>query len=130
MPTLAEVAPMVWAKWGELFLEVLRQEALDADDGLAFRALNSEAGRRTLLVVCTTDRGRIESAEGELSLRAEVRAVDWESYSVAEMVFKTERGSGLGHRKQSDASDGTALVLCATRPTAVLTLERIFDLPE
>ncbi len=129
MPTLAAIAPIIWAKWGSVFLEELRQEAQDAADGLAFRALNSEAGVRTLLIVCVTNRARIEAAEELLPPGAAARSVDWERYSVAEMVFKTEKGSCLGHQEQRDEGGRTALVFCATRPAAVQTLERLFDLP-
>ena len=130
MPTLAAIAPIIWAKWGNVFLEALRQKARDAADSLAFLALNSEAGVRTLLVVCTTDHARLRAIEGILSLGAVPRPADWGRYSVAEMVFKTEKGSGLGHQELRDERGRTALVLCATRPKAVKTLEELFDLPE
>lgn len=54
MPKLDAVTPILWAKWGVLCLEGLRQAALEAADGLAFVAMNTEAGTRTLLTVCTT----------------------------------------------------------------------------
>lgn len=49
MLTLSAIAPIIWAKWGGTSLEALREEAMGAADGLAFRAMNSEAGIRTLL---------------------------------------------------------------------------------
>ena len=130
LPNLADLAPILWAKWGNVFLETLRQEALDAEDGLAFRAVNSQAGIRTLLVVCTIARAQIRTAEDSLSLGAVARPVDWERYSAAEIVLKTDKASGLSHQEQRDDSGRTALVLCATRPASVQTLERVFDLPE
>ena len=130
MQTLAAIAPIIWAKWGDSFLETLRQEASDAADGLAFQALNSQAGVRTLLVACTTDPARVQAIKEALALAPVRHPVDWESYSAAEMVFRTERGSGLGHQEQRDASGRVALALCATRPAAVQTLERLLDLPE
>ena len=130
MPKLDAIAPIIWAKWGGIFLEILRREASEAADGLAFRALNSGAGIRTLLVACTTDRARIQSIEEALSPGVLARSVDWERYSVAEMVFRTEKRNGLDHLEQRDAADRTALVLCATRPGSVRTLEQLFDLPE
>ena len=118
------------AKWGNLFLAALHQESLAAADGLAFRALNSQAGVRTLLEVCTTDRAQIQAAEKTLSPGVMACPVNWEKYNVAEMVFKTDTGSGLGHQERRHGSGGrTALVLCATRPEPVQTLERLFDLP-
>ena len=129
MPKLDAIAPILWAKWGLVFLEELRQEALEAADGLAFRAMNTDAGIRTLLIVCTTDRAQIHTAEEALGLRAVAWPADWETYSAAEMVFKTEKGSGLGHQELRDANGRTALALCATRPESVRTLEKLCDLP-
>ncbi len=130
MQTFTAIAPIIWAKWGDTFLETLRQEALDAADGLAFRALNSPAGMRTLLVACTTDPTRVQAIKQALALDLVRRPADWESYSAAEMVFKTEKGGGLGHQEQRDAAGRIALALCATRSAAVQTLERLLDLPE
>ena len=127
---LVAIAPIIWAKWGNTFLEALRQEALDADDDLAFRAMNSDAGIRRLLIVCTTNPAQIREAEAALSLNPVSRPVQWESYSIAEMVFKTGKGNGLGCQERRDGDNRTALVLCATRPASVQTLERLFDLPE
>ena len=129
MPKLAAIASIIWAKWGTTLLETLRQESLDAADGLAFVAMNSDQGVRTLLVVCTTDRARIQTIEKALDLHAVARPADWENYSAAEMVFKTEKGSGLSHQEQRDANGRTSLVLCATRPSSVRTVEKLFDLP-
>ena len=129
MPNLAEIAPILWARWGTTFLETLRQEAVDAADGLAFVAMNTAAGIRTLLVVCTTDPARLRAVEEALELPAVTRPADWETYSAAEMIFKTEKKHGLGHQEQRDGSGRTALVLCATRPASVRTLEKLFDLP-
>ena len=130
MPKLDAIAPIIWAKWGNTWLEGLRQEALAAADGLAFRAMNTEGGIRTLLIACTTDRARIQAIEGDLALRAPAHPADWETYSAAEMIFKTEKGSGLGFQEQRDGDGRTALLLCATRPEAARTLEKLFDLPE
>ena len=130
MPKLDAIAPIIWAKWGGTFLEALRQEALDAGDGLAFEAMNSEAGIRTLLIVCTTNRAQIQTLEQALKLKAITRPVDWRSYSAAEMIFKTEKGSGPGHQELRDSNGRTALILCATRPESVQTLEKLFDLPD
>ena len=130
MPKLDAIAPILWAKWGTTFLETLRQEALEAADDLAFRAMNTQAGIRTLLIVCTTDRARIHTAEGALGLNVVTRPVDWDTYSAAEMVFKTEKSSGLGHQELRDESGRSTLVLCATRPESVRALEELFDLPE
>lgn len=129
MSPLVAIAPIVWAKYGGTFLEALRQEALEAEDHLAFRAMNSEAGVRTLLIVCTTDRTRVQAIEEALRLAAVTRPVDWASYSVAEMVFRTEKRDGLSHQEQRDAAGSTSLVMCATRPKPVRTLEALFDLP-
>ena len=129
VPTLAAVAPIVWAKWGATFLEGLRQASLDAADGLAFEAMNTDRGIRTLLVVCTTSRAQIQTLEQALGLGVVARPADWETYSVAEMFFKTERGAGLSHQEQRDGNARTSLVLCATRPQSIRTLERLFDLP-
>ena len=129
MSKLNAIAPILWAKWGGVFLEALHQESLGTVDGLAFRALNSEAGVRTLLVVCTTNRAQIQMVEKDLALGPVARPVEWERYSIAEMVFKTDKGSGLGHQERRDGSGRTTLVLCATRPEPVQTLERLFDLP-
>lgn len=129
MSKLKAIAPILWAKWGGVFLRALHQQSLDAADGLAFQALNSEAGIRTLLVVCTTNPAQIQAADEALSPNPVARAVEWESYSVAEMVFKTDKGNGLSHQEQRDGSGRTALVCCATRPEPVRMLERLFDLP-
>lgn len=129
LPNLGEFAPILWAKWGNVFLETLRQEARDAADELAFRAVNDQAGIRTLLVVCTTDPARIEAVTAALSLRGTTRPVDWERYSVAEAILKTDKGRGLSHQEQRDSRGRSALVLCATRPAFVKTLEELFDLP-
>ena len=129
MSKLNAIAPILWAKWGSLFLEALRQESLGVADGLAFRALNSEAGIRTLLVVCITNRAQIQMVKEALDLKPVARFVEWESYSVAEMFFKTDRGNGLGHQERRSGGDRNALVLRATRPEPVQTLERLFDLP-
>ncbi len=130
LSTLSDIAPILWAKWGDVFLETLRQEARDAADGLAFRAVNSPAGVRTLLIVCTTDSKQIQAVEDALSPGVVARPVDWESYSVAEMVFRTEKRGGLDHQERRDGSGRTALIMAATRPESVRTLERLFDLPE
>ncbi len=130
MPKLDAIAPIIWAKWGCTFLEALRQECLSAADGLAFRAMNTEAGIRTLLIVCTTNSAQIQVIEGALQLSAVARPTDWGSYSVAEMIFKTERGTGLGHRELRDERGRTALVLCATRREEIQKLEKLCDLPE
>ena len=130
MPKLDAIAPILWAKWGSTFLETLRQESLDAEDGLAFVAMNSEAGIRTLLIVCTTDRIQIKALEDALTLNVVARPADWESYSAAEMIFKTEKKGGLTHQELSDDSGRTSLALCATRPASIRTLEKLFDLPE
>ena len=130
MPKLDAIAPIIWAKWGGVFLEALRQAASNAADGLAFEAMNSDAGVRTLLVVCTTDPARIQTLEGALRLAAVARPADWETYSVAEMIFKTEKGGGLGHQEQRDRGGRTALILCATRPESVRTLEGLCDLSD
>ena len=45
------------------------------------------------------------------------------------MVFKKEKGSGLGYQELRDANGRSAIVLCATRPASVQTLEWLFDLP-
>ena len=129
MPKLDSIAPIIWAKWGGTTLKILHEEALDAADGLAFRAMNSEAGIRTLLVVCTTNRAQIKTCEEALGLDVITRPADWENYSAAEMIFKTEKGAGLGHQERRDADERTALVLCATRPGSVRTLEALCDLP-
>ena len=130
MPKLDAIAPILWAKWGGTFLEALREECLEAADGLAFRAMNTEGGVRTLLVVCTTDRAQIQAVEEALGLDVVARPVDWETYSVAEMIFKTEKKNGLSHQERRDGSGRTALVLCATRPSSVRKLEALCDLPE
>ena len=127
---LDTIAPIIWAKWGGTSLEALRQEALDAADSLAFRALNSEEGIRTLLIACTTNCAQIQTLEQALSLEVVTRPADWENYSVAEMIFKTERKSGLVHQELRDGQGRTSLVLCATRPDSVRTLEKLFNLPE
>ena len=129
MPKLDSIAPIIWAKWGGTTLEALRQEALDAADGLAFRAMNSEEGIRTLLIVCTTNRAQIKTSEEALGFDVIARPADWESYSAAEMIFKMEKGTGLGHQERRDGDERTVLVLCATRPDSVRTLEALFDLP-
>ena len=129
MPKLDALAPIIWAKWGATFLEVLRQASLDAADGLAFEAMNTEGGIRTLLIVCTTNRAQIRTLEEALGLGVVTRPADWHSYSVAEMIFKAEKGSGLGHQERLDGNARTALVLCATRPGSVRTLEELCDLP-
>ena len=129
MPKLADIAPIIWAKWGDTSLEALRQEALDADDGLAFRAMNTEGGIRTLLVVCTTNPAQIQAVEEAWTPVAAARPADWRNYSAAEMVFKTEKGGGVSHQELRGESGTTSLVLCATRPAAVRTLEALFDLP-
>ncbi len=129
MPKLDAVAPIIWARWGGTFLEVLRQASLDAGDGLAFEAMNSDQGVRTLLIVCTTNRARIRTIAEALELRVVARPADWESYSVAEMIFKTGKGSGLGHQELRDSNGRTALALCATLPESVRTLEKLCDLP-
>ena len=129
MPKLDAIAPIIWAKWGGTFLEGLRLEALDSADGLAFRAMNSDQGVRTLLIVCTINPARVQNLEETLKLSMAARPVDWENYSAAEMIFKTEKGTGLGHQELRDVNGGTALVLCATRPSSVRTVEKLFDLP-
>ena len=130
MPKLDDIAAILWAKWGTTFLEALRQEAEEAADGLAFRAMNTQGGIRTLLVVSTTDRAQIKTLEETAALNAVAHPVDWVNYSAAEMVFKTEKKGGFSHQEQRDGSGRTALVLCATRPASVRTLERLCDLPE
>ena len=130
MTKLADIASILWVKWGGTFLEALREESLEAADGLAFVAMNTEGGIRTLLVVCTTDRAQIQAVEEALGLDVVARPVDWETYSVAEMIFKTEKKNGLSHQERRDGSGRTALVLCATRPSSVRKLEELFDLPE
>lgn len=129
MPTLAAIAPIIWAKWGATFLEALRQSSLDAADGLAFEAMNSDRGIRTLLIVCTTNRAQIQTLEQALALNVVTRPADWDTYSAAEMIFRTEKGTGLGHQERRDGNARTALVLCATRPESVRTIEKLFDLP-
>ncbi len=130
MPKLADFAPIIWAKWGGTFLEALRQESLDAADDLAFRAMNSDQGVRTLLIVCTSNRARIQTIEQAVRLKVVARPVDWKNHSVAEMIFKTEKTTaGLGHQEERDGDGRTCLVLCATRPDSVRTLEKLFDLP-
>ena len=129
MTKLDAIAPIIWAKWGGMFLEVLRQASLDAADGLAFEAMNTGQGIRTLLIVCTTNRVQIQTLEQALGLNVVARPADWHSYSVAEMIFKTEKGSGLGHQERLDGEDRTALVVCATRPQSIRTIEKLFDLP-
>ena len=59
MTKLDAIAPILWAKWDTTLLDALREESLEAADGLAFRATNSEAGGHTLLVVCTINRAQI-----------------------------------------------------------------------
>ncbi len=130
MPKLDAIAPIIWAKWGSTSLDALRQETLDAADDLAFRAMNSDGGIRTLLVVCTTNRAQIQIIEEALKLNVVARPADWENYSAAEMVFKTEKKGGLSHQELRDDKGRTSLVLCATRPESVRTLEKLFDLPE
>ena len=129
MPKLDTIASILWAKWGTTFLETLLQECLDAADRLAFRAMNSEGGIRTLLVVCTTDHAQIQTLAAALKLAVVARPADWASYSVAEMIFKTEKKNGLSHQERWAGTGRTALVLCATRPTTVRTLEEMFDFP-
>ena len=130
MPKLDAIAPILWAKWGGTFLEALREESLEAVDGLAFRAMNTEGGIRTLLVVCTTNRAQVQTLEEALGLNVVARPADWKTYSAAEMIFKTEKRDGLSHQELRDGSGRTALVMCATRPESVRTLEKLFDLPE
>lgn len=130
LSNLADLAPVLWAKWGDVFLEALRLEARDAADGLAFRAVNNRAGVRTILVVCTTDPAQIRALEEALSLGVVARPVDWEKHSIAEMVLKTEKRTGFTHQERRDGDRRTGLVLCATRLEPVRTLERLFDLPE
>ncbi len=130
MPKLDAIAPIVWVKWGGTVLNASHEEALDAADGLAFRAMNSGAGIRTLLIVCTTNLAQIQAIEEALTPGTITRPVDWQNYSVAEMVFKTEKGSGLGYQERRNESGRSALVLCATRPTSVQTLEGLLGLPE
>ena len=130
MPKLDAIAPIIWAKWGDISLEILRQESLEAADGFAFRAMNSEGGIRTLLVVCTVNHALIETIKEALQLGVVARPADWENYSVVQMVFKTEKGTGLSHQELRDENGRTSLVMCATRPGAVRTLEKLFDLPE
>ncbi len=130
MPKLAAIAPIIWAKWGSTCLEALRQEALEAVDGLAFEAMNSDDGIRTLLIVCTTGAVQIRAVKEAFPLKPITRPVDWKGYSVAEMIFKTEKGSGIGHQELCDKDGGTSIVLCATRPASVRMLEKLFDLPE
>ena len=129
MLELATIAPIIWAKWGATFLEGLRQASLEAADGLAFEAMNTEAGIRTLLVVCTTDPVQIRTIEQALGLTVVARPADWLTYSVAEMIFRAEKGSGLNHQEKREANARTALVLCATRPETVRALEALCDLP-
>ena len=95
MPKLDDIAAILWTKWGTTYLETLRQEASEAADGLAFRAMNTQGGIRTLLVVCTTDGARIKAVEETAGLGAVAHPVDWESYSAAEMVIKTEKRGGF-----------------------------------
>ena len=130
MPKLDAIAPIIWAKWGATFLEGLRQESRDAADGLAFRAMNSGGGVRTLLIVCTTNGAQIQAIEEAVGLNVVARPADWNTYSVAEMIFKTEKGSGLSHQELCNANGRTSLVLCATRPESVRTIEELCDLPE
>ena len=67
--------------------------------------------------------------EEALQFNVVTHPADWESYSVAQMMFKTEKGSGLGHQELRDGNGRTSLALCATRPEAVRTLEKLLDLP-
>ena len=66
MTKLDAIAPIIWAKWGSTMLEALREESLEAADGLAFRAMNSQQGVRALLIVCTTHRAQIQTLEAAL----------------------------------------------------------------
>ena len=129
MTKLAAIAPIIWAKWGDTFLEALRQESLHAADGLAFRAMNSDGGMRTLLIVCTTNHAQIQAIEQDLELHVIAHPADWKNYSAAEMIFKTEKGNGLGHQELRVGNGRTSLILCATRAASVRTLEEWFDLP-
>ena len=129
MPRLDAIAPIIWAKWGKAALEALRQAALEAADGLAFEAMNSDAGVRTILVVCTTDPAQVQALAQALPPAASIRPVDWENYSVAEIIFKTEKGIGISRQEHRDGSGETAVVVCATRPATIQILEECCDLP-
>ena len=130
MLKLDAIAPIIWAKWGGTFLEAMSQGALDAPDGLAFEAVNSETGVRVVLVVCTTNDAQIQAAEKVPGLGVAARSVEWKTYSVAELIFRTEKRGGLGHQERRDGDGRTSLVLCATRPEAVQSLEKLFDLSD
>lgn len=130
MSKLDAIASIIWAKWGDTFLASLHQEALSAADGLALRAMNSDGGIRTLLLVCTTNRDYIQASEEALHLNMVSRPVDWQKYSVAEMIFKTEKSGGISHQEMRDGIGRASLVICATRSASVRTIETLFDLPE
>lgn len=130
MPRLDAIAPIIWAKWGGAALEALRQAALEAADGLAFEAMNSDAGVRTILVVCTTDPTQVQAIAQALPPGTNARPVDWTNYSVAEMIFKTEKGVGISHQEHRDGNGKTAVIVCATRPGALRRLEECCNLSD
>ena len=92
--------------------------------------MNDEGGIRTLLAVCTTDPARIQSITTALGPTVQARSFDWKSYSVAQMIFRTEKRGGVTQQEWRDGSAPPTLVVCATRPESVRTVEKLCDLPE
>ena len=92
--------------------------------------MNTVGGIRTLLTICTTNRAQVQTIAKSLAPNVLVCSANRKTYSVAEMIFRTEKRRVLAQQELCDESGRTALVLCATRPESVRTLEKLCGLPD
>lgn len=109
----------------------LKAEAEMELNGTAFESIRVDKGSRGFLIVCATGEHEISLIEQTFSLQDDpLPGDDWNTTTLFKMALDTERGVGLSYQEmRGPRNERSAIILCATRPEKIRTLETAFTLP-
>lgn len=126
-----QMAYLLQERWGSKTLGELRSQALIEKTGLMFDAVREAQGRRLVLAMCVTGFNEVAMLSKVFEFNLTGPAKNWENFTLLEMCMRNMAGGGGLCFELHKDSDGvtSALVLMATDPKSMATLEKIFTLP-
>lgn len=122
-----ETVTYLTQQWGNKTLSEFRGKALLEANGTAFESLRAQEGQRVIILMCLTESKQMEIIEAVMDFGGQ-SPVDWDTYTLGHLALDSVKGGGsCYHEKCEPSGNRVSLVLCATSPEAIRTLESIFN---
>ncbi len=110
-------------------MQALQQQALQEKNRTAFETISLEHSPERMLAVCLTEASLMSHLEKVIDLDKATPPVDWNHFTLAELVAQAVAEKGLSYEVLRKASgQRMAVALCATSPEMVGLVERFFQL--